>query len=162
MAYWFKHWSDFRHKPAMVTLLREGTTRDALAFYRLLEVISEVCSKDTGHEPVLELVPPLTEYWLANELFTAEWNEENQEVDNPGVVHLENFLALAHRCGAIQRERFKSDTWTQLKNPDEPNGPRVPIVFQRIRAIGFDKMLSEYTLRAQRNSEKHGSNGSKD
>jgi hypothetical protein len=156
MAFWFKHWSDFRHKPAMITLLQEGTERDALAFYRLLEVVSEVCGEKTGHEPVLELVPPLTELWLANELFTAKWNADNQEMDSPGYTDLKDFLALAHRCGAIELERFKSDTWTQ-PNPAKPDGPRIPLVFQRIRIIGFDKMLSDYTLRAQRNSEKHGS-----
>jgi hypothetical protein len=155
MAQWYKHWSGFRNNPAMITLASKGA-REALAMYRLLEVVTEVCESDNGFAIVLTLEPPRTESWLAGQLFSPEWDNDQQEMSYGTVQELERFLALASDAGVIERSNFKSDRWTRPKDRGNPEGPREPMVFQRISIVGFDKMLADYIIRGQQNTLKYG------
>ena len=98
---WFKHHSTFRNSPQIKLINRWLGAEGVVAVYRLYEVMTEHFGACVKNQAVLELTPPYTDLWLADELQILE-DDPYGGVDYPCPKKLRKFLGHFEQAGIIE------------------------------------------------------------
>jgi hypothetical protein len=108
---WYKHQSDFRRSPAMLHVQDMLGDYGVAAAYRLYEVFAQRFGINDDFTGTIMLSPPFSETWLAREILTYDYDDDNTDDDgkfqNPEAKLL-YFLGVCESAGLITQSKQES------------------------------------------------------
>jgi len=109
---WYKHHSDFRRSPSMLHIQDLLGDYGVAAAYRLYEVFAQRFGLNDDFTGTIMLSPPFSEIWLAREILTYSYDDDNEDEDGKfqsPEKKLMYFLGVCEQAGLITLNKEEFD-----------------------------------------------------